>query len=78
MPETQSRPPARPLRAVVFGCSGDWSWELRAPNGRLVAYAPGGYTRRDNAVRAVRRMLRSIREQWPEGIEPPLCAEGDG
>jgi uncharacterized protein YegP (UPF0339 family) len=39
---------------------GTWGWRLRAANGRIVATAGEGFTRKWSAKRAARRALRPV------------------
>ncbi len=40
---------------------GGYRWRLRAGNGHIVADSGGAYTRRRDAVRAARRLVRLVR-----------------
>lgn len=38
----------------------EWRWHLKSPNGRLIASAGEGFTRKGDSVRSARRMVTAI------------------
>jgi uncharacterized protein YegP (UPF0339 family) len=47
-------------RVQIWKARDGWRWRLLAGNGRLIAESGEGYTRRRDAVRAVRTVLRIV------------------
>jgi uncharacterized protein len=47
--------------------SGEWRWRLKAANGRTVADSGEGYASRNNVIRAVNRVIESVRDMTNMG-----------
>lgn len=51
--------------------AGDWRWNIKAPNGRIVADSGEGYATRSGAHRALAKLRTAILR-----LEPPPAVRG--
>ena len=60
----------KPDRAEIYqAANGQWSWRLKACNGRIICTPGEQFTRRRDAVRSARRVLWPLAYPPVDGVE---------